>query len=75
MNRSCGSSEGQERGVFVVDRPRPEVARVEMRNKIRVRRKGRKRGESDSMAILYETVGYLYQKSIQPPTNASKYRS
>ena len=45
MNRLCGSSDGQERDVFVVDRPRPEVARVEMRNKIRVRREERKRGE------------------------------
>ena len=41
----CSSSDGQERDVFVVDRPRPEVARVEMRNKVHVRRKGRKRGE------------------------------
>ena len=32
----------------MVDRPRPEVVRVEMRNKIRVRRKERKRGEKRS---------------------------
>ena len=72
MNQLCSSSEGQERDVFEVDRPRPEVARVEMRNKIRVRRKGRKRGESDSMLIPYETGLYLYWGTVQPTTNASK---
>ena len=36
MNQLCGSSDGQERDVFLVDRLRPEVVRVEMRNKIRV---------------------------------------
>ena len=59
-----------------VDRPRPEV--IEGRDEeqaTRTKEREKERGKSDSMAILYETVGYLYQKSIQPPTNASKYRS